>query len=319
MYAPSRRASGPAKLAAFRRLVARLDPEVIHSYSFYTNIAAAVGAAGSATVPIGSIRSDFGWAKADAGIVLGRLSARWPAYQISNSFAAARAAGASRSPFAPKQCAVVVNGVDLERFSESPVPVGPPRIVGLGYLLPVKRWDRLVDAAHRLKERGIDCCVDIVGDGPLRATLQNQAHALGVADRIRFLGHIDDVPSVLAGAAIVALTSDSEGAPNVVMEAMACGRAVVATDVGDIPALVENGTTGFVVGRDVAALADRLGMLITDPNLCRRMGVAARRRAEERFGLDRLGTETLSAYRAAGWHEGFTQRASIGHGRGEFS
>jgi glycosyltransferase involved in cell wall biosynthesis len=97
-------------------------------------------------------------------------------------------------------------------------------------------------------------------------------------------------------------TSDSEGCPNVVMEAMACGRAVVATDAGDVPTLVEDGKTGFVVPRgDEATLLARLVTLMTDHDLCRRMGEAGRAKAEQQFGLDRLVSETLAAYRAMGW------------------
>jgi glycosyltransferase involved in cell wall biosynthesis len=88
------------------------------------------------------------------------------------------------------------------------------------------------------------------------------------------------------------------------MEAMACGRAVVATDAGDVPLLVEDGKTGFVVRRgEDAALVDRMIRLITDRELCRRMGEAGRAKAEQEFGLDRLVAETLAGYRNAGWKD----------------
>jgi glycosyltransferase involved in cell wall biosynthesis len=86
------------------------------------------------------------------------------------------------------------------------------------------------------------------------------------------------------------------------MEAMACGRAVVATDAGDIPSLVEDGKTGFVVHRgDETTLVARMMTLMTDYDLCRRMGEAGRAQAEQQFGLDRLVSDTLAAYRAMGW------------------
>ena len=88
------------------------------------------------------------------------------------------------------------------------------------------------------------------------------------------------------------------------METMACGRAVVATNVGDIPDLVEDGKTGFVVHRgDNEMLGSRMATLVTDRDLCRRMGEAGGAKAEQEFGLGPLVMETLSAYQAAGWKD----------------
>jgi glycosyltransferase involved in cell wall biosynthesis len=146
--------------------------------------------------------------------------------------------------------------------------------------------------------------VRIVGDGPLRGSLKDQAEVLGVADRVEFLGYCDDIPALLTNATFVVHTSDDEGYPNVVMEAMACGRAVVATDAGDVPSLIEDGKTGFVVRRgDDATLCSCMETLMIDQELCRQMGEAGRVQAERLFGLDRLVSETLAAYRAIGWQE----------------
>src|SRR5437870_7013871 len=108
---------------------------------------------------------------------------------------------------------------------------GRVHISGVGTRLHVKRWDRLLRAASNLKKRGLDFQVEICGAGPLRERLEQEAETLGVMDRVAFIGHTDDVIGVLARSAFLVHTSDSEGCPNVVMEAMACGRAVVATDV----------------------------------------------------------------------------------------
>ena len=86
---PFRRLSAAAKLGAFRRLVRQLKPEVIHSYSFYTNFAAYWAVWGTRAIAVGSVRSDFIWAKKEIGPWLGRLSARWPRHQICNSSSAA--------------------------------------------------------------------------------------------------------------------------------------------------------------------------------------------------------------------------------------
>lgn len=85
---------------------------------------------------------------------------------------------------------------------------------------------------------------------------------------------------------------------------MACGRAVVATDAGDIPTLIDHGKTGFVVRRgDDATFVERMVNLIADRDFCRRMGEAGRAKAVREFGLDRLVKENFKAYQRAGWND----------------
>src|SRR5262245_45015875 len=193
------RSSRTAKLTSFRRIVKRITPEVVHSYSFYTNVAAYFATRGTRSIPIGGVRSDFNWAKEDSGFLLGRLSSRWPRKQIFNSYAAARAAQDSKSAFVPRICLVVRNGIDLEHFCSSPLSThGRVQIIGIGSLFSVKRWDRLTIAALALKQRGLEFQIRIVGDGPLRPSLQKQARDLGVDDRVELIGHAVDIPRLLA-------------------------------------------------------------------------------------------------------------------------
>jgi glycosyltransferase involved in cell wall biosynthesis len=305
LYPLPRASSGSVRLKAFRRLIRQLKPEVIHSYSSYTNFAAWWATVGTKTVAAGALQSEFTEMMKESGPWLGRLSARWPRTQIFNSLAAAERARGSKGLFVPRRVYVVRNGIDLQYFRDVPLSTtGQACILSVGSLLPVKRWDRLLGAVLSLKQRGFDFLVRLVGDGPLREPLTQQAQALGVTDCVEFMGYRDDIPDLLAHATFLVHTSDSEGLPNAVLEAMACGRAVVATDVGDTPSLVEDQKTGFVVPRgDDAALVERMATLIADRELCRRMGEAGRLKAEREFGLDRLVSETLAAYRAAGWKD----------------
>jgi len=296
--------SRAAKLAAFRRLVGQLQPEVVHSYSFYTNFAAWWATLGSQTIPIGSIRQDFITERRVAGRVLGRLSARWPGVQICNSLATRRTVAQSVGPFKPTAVYAARNGLDIDRFKPHPLPRKGSSVLAVGRLFPEKRWDRLLRSVAVIAARGVECSVRLVGEGPLLAELQAQAKQLGVDGRVQFLGIRHDIPALLKDSLFLVHTADAEGCPNVVMEAMACGRAVVATDVGEVPSLVEDGTTGFVVPRgDEALLVERLVTLLADRALCRSMGEAGRAKAEREFGLDRLITETLAAYWAAGWKD----------------
>jgi glycosyltransferase involved in cell wall biosynthesis len=300
LYSLPRKSSAAAKLESFRRLVVDLRPQIVHSYSFYLNFAAHWAVWGTTAVAVGSVRSDFTTDKKDTGIWLGSLSARWPRNQICNSSAAAEVVRRSRSVFAPKRLAVIRNGLDLDSFRPVPLPRTRKRcIVGVGSLISVKRWDRLLAAALELKRRGFDFLVRIIGDGPLRGSLNQQAKILGVADCVELNGYSDNIPSLLADAAFLVHASDTEGCPNAVMEAMACGRAVAATDVGDVPLLVDDGVTGFVVRRgDDTALVKCMDILLRDHDLCCRMGEAGHAKAVRDFGLDRLVGQTLTAYRA---------------------
>jgi glycosyltransferase involved in cell wall biosynthesis len=297
---------GCLRLQAMRRLVRQVRPELLHSWSFFTNFPAWWAALGTPAVAVGAVRSAFPRTARVAGPVLGRLSARWPRTQIFNNRAAAEHARRARTLFVPGRLHVVRNGVDLQQFRALPVaPTGRACILGVGSLHPVKRWDRLLGAGRCLQQRGLDFVVRIVGAGPLQAALAQRAQACGVADRVEFLGHREDIAGLLAQATFLVHTAESEGCPNVVMEAMACGRAVVATGVGDTPALVEHQRTGFVVpGGDGAALVEHMAALIADRELCRRLGAAGRLKAEREFGLERLVSETLAVYRTAGWKDG---------------
>jgi glycosyltransferase involved in cell wall biosynthesis len=293
------------KLLTLQRLVWRLRPEVVHSYSFFTNVATWWATLGTGAVPIGALRSDFLWAEQDNGVLLGRLNMRWPRSQIFNSATAMKMARQHRRFFVPKHLFVIRNGIDLQRFRAAPLPPdGPVCLVGVGSLLPVKRWDRLVRAAAQLRQQGLTFRVRIIGDGPLRSALQQEVQRLGLAEVVELPGYSDDVPRELVAATFTVHLAAAEGCPNAVMEAMACGRAVVVMAVGDVPALVEDGKMGFVVPQDdEARLVHCLATLITDRQLCRRMGEAGGRKAEQAFGLERLVAETLAAYRVAGWRE----------------
>jgi glycosyltransferase involved in cell wall biosynthesis len=293
-----------AKMAKFRKLVGSLAPEVVHSYSFYTNFAAWWATLGSPTIAIGSIRNDFVSERHYAGTILGRLSARWPAAQICNSLAAENTLGESVGLFKPAQVRAVLNGLDIDRFMPNPKLPPSPVLLAIGRLDPAKRWDRLLIAIASVAKRGLEFSVRHAGEGPLLSVLEAQARDLGVDKLIKFLGVRHDITEMLAEATFLIHTADEEGCPNVVMEAMACGRAVLATDAGDVPRLVEDGKTGFVVRRgDHTTLVERMVKLITDPDLCRSMGETARTKAEREFGLHHLVSETLAAYRAAGWKD----------------
>lgn len=302
-YSFSKGSTRGAKLKALKTLLRRLNPEVLHSYTFFTNFAAQWAARGTRTIPIGSVRSDFFWAKRECGPLLGRLSARWPSAQIFNSHSAAKHAQGAKGIFVPKRIFVVRNGLDVKRFMGTSAPIpGGANILGVGSLNAVKRWDRLLMAVAEIKRKRVEFKLQIAGEGPLRQVLQQQMEGLDLSDRVRFLGHSQDIFTLMNDARLLVHTADSEGCPNVIMEAMACGRPVVAMDAGDIPFLVDDGKTGFVISQgDHASLIYRIIELLENHSLCIQMGAAAREKAAREFGLEQLVEKTMKAYQGAGW------------------
>lgn len=291
------------KFRALCKLVSEVRPEIIHSCTFYTNIAAWGAARWTGAVPIGSVRSNFILDRQRTGGMLGALCGRWPSAQIFNSVTAEQNAKRTTRLFRPRRIYVIRNGIDLEKFLPQPCP-DHGYVLAVGSMYSVKRWDRLIRVAGLLAVQGVCPKVVHAGSGPLHEELVGMARSLQVDRYVTFLGARHDIPDLLAGAAILVHTAENEGCPNVIMEAMACGRAVVATDAGDIPYLVDDGKTGFVVPReDETMLAHRIMTLVEDPELCHRMGAAARIKAEQTFGLDRLRSETFAAYRAEGWED----------------
>ena len=191
----------------------------------------------------------------------------------------------------------VYNGIDLERF---PVPRSCngnriPRIVSVGRLVAFKGFDDLIDACAELARRRIDFVCDIIGDGPLRETLQAKIEQLDLSSRVNLLGSLsqDAVLEKLQAADIFALasTTDAQGAtdvfPTVILEAMASARPVVSTCLAGIPELVVDGQTGMLVPPgDSTALAQALEQLLRDPELRLRFGDAGRARIEQHFRIE---------------------------------
>jgi glycosyltransferase involved in cell wall biosynthesis len=138
----------------------------------------------------------------------------------------------------------------------------------------------------------------LVGVGEAREKVEARAAALGLADRIRFLGWRRDVDAILAAADALVLPSlANECLPYAILEAMAHGLPVIGTDVAGIPEEVADGQTGFVVAPgDATALADRLGRLAADPQLRRALGEAGRRRVTSEFSLDRMAAATTAVW-----------------------
>jgi glycosyltransferase involved in cell wall biosynthesis len=191
---------------------------------------------------------------------------------------------------------VIHNGIDLERFAfTGPAPGGP--VVAVARLHPEKGVDTLVQAASIASRRNPDLRIEVAGDGPFRPELQQMIAELGLMGNLSLLGAVRDVPSLLARAGLFVLPSRSEGVSLSLLEAMARGLPVAATQVGGTPEVVEDGVTGLLVPReDPRALADTLLRLSAETELARRMGAAGRERVVRLFDIRRMVAEYEAFY-----------------------
>ena len=203
---------------------------------------------------------------------------------------------------------VIYNGIDLDRFLTSPVPLSckgldlkPEHrlVITVARLVPEKDIGLFIEAAKLLSYKYGGVRFSIVGDGPCRSDLMRCASENGLDGKISFLGERDDVPQLLATADVFWLTSKWEGLPNVLLEAMACRKPVVARDVGSCREVVNHGETGYlVIGRDAEKFAEFTLALLSSPVHARAMGLAGRRLVEDKFSVARMSVATETLYRS---------------------
>lgn len=200
----------------------------------------------------------------------------------------------------PAKAVVIRPAVDPEVFAPPavPPPERPPwRLVATGGVDWRKGFDGLLEAVKRLVDTGHDVELDLLGDGPDLQSLRYTAHDLGIEARVRFHGQASPrrVLETLRAGHVYVLSSLSEGIANAALEGMACGLAVVATDVGGMSEAMTDEVDGLLVpSRMPVRLAHAVGRLLDDRALAHRLGAAARRTIVERHALD----DQVRAFRA---------------------
>jgi glycosyltransferase involved in cell wall biosynthesis len=192
------------------------------------------------------------------------------------------------------------NAVNVKRFSPEgevsqrlmSLKEGRKCVLYVGRVNEKKGVGDLIRAFEIVSNRQRDCILAVAGsgDGKYVEGLVKEVSRAGLDDRVYFLGPVPnrEMPALMRAADIIAYaTREGEGIPRALLEGMACGKPVVATEVAGIPEAVIDGVTGFVVKpRDIAALADRLSILLVDDSLRREMGLKARRHVEAEFNYD---------------------------------
>ncbi|MFO0504746.1 MAG: glycosyltransferase [Acidobacteriota bacterium] len=281
-------------LLRLRRVIAelgRLRPQILQSCHCFTNVYVAAASRAAGVREVGAIRSDT------RQTVSGRFATLrlWSLRHLRSIAVNSRAALESAIAFGvrPNRLFHLPNVVDTHQFSPVDRAVdhaGLIRLLAVGRLSAEKRFDRLLRVVAALPPavRG-RIRVTVAGDGPLRAVLEQQSEECGLRSTVCFAGAQADMAELYRGADLLLLTSDSEGSPNVVLEAMASGLPVVGTRTGGVAELVDHGVTGLLASPDdEVGLAVALEALVQDEGLRRRMGGRGRDRAVRQYSCASL-------------------------------
>jgi len=162
----------------------------------------------------------------------------------------------------------------------------------------IKGCELFIRAAARLAGDDPTMRFTIAGTGSRESAIRRLANALGVADRVEFLGYVESVPPVLAGLDVLVVPSLSEASSLIAMEALALGVPVIASDVGGLPEVVTHGENGLLVPPgDVEAIASAVTRVVSDREWARALGDAGARRVEERFTVEQMVRGYLGLYR----------------------
>lgn len=288
----------PSVWPKLRKLIAERDIDIVHAHDYKTNLLTLLLGRASGVKPLSTVH---GW----TGHTLKERKLYYPAdKKILGQFPRVIAVSSEigrelvRNGAKPDRVTTVLNGIDHHQFTRrrareaairASFGFGPADVVlgAVGRLEPQKRFDILLDTFARLHRRRPETRLMIVGDGSLKAALDAQRAALGLQDSVMLLGHVADVVPVHHAFDLFVQSSEYEGTPNAVLEAMAMESPVVATDAGGTAELVEHGVHGRIVPiHDGDRLYDAIEEALCQPERTCEMMQRARRRVEGELSFE---------------------------------
>jgi glycosyltransferase involved in cell wall biosynthesis len=300
----SRDSHGTSDLRALSQLRAALRAFQPHLVSAHSSKAGILARLAARSLGLPALFTAHGWAFTDGVPTIQRVGARWiergasPLAQRIILVSDYDRRIAIRSKVGdPDKLHVIHNGMpDVPPEDRARPERSPARIVMIGRFADQKDHATLFRALTRLMDR--EWCLDLVGGGSRQGKARELAAKLGIADRISFMGLRTDVSKLLARAQVYALCSRWEGLPRSIIEAMRAGLPVVASDVGGVAEIVEDGATGYLVPRgNAGVLAARLRELLESPKLRLWLGKQGRSRYETGFTFERMFEKTFTTYR----------------------
>jgi glycosyltransferase involved in cell wall biosynthesis len=294
------------------RVVKRLRPDIVHAHDPHgvamASLALSMGAAragGRSPALIASRRVDFH--------LKGNSFSRWKHRQVDCFIAASNAIGdiLRGDGVPPERVATVHEGIDVEHVAAAPpvnvheefwLPHHAPVVGNVAALVPHKGQRHLIDAARLVVQKIPDARFIILGEGELREPLERQVREHRLEKHVLLPGFRVDVLGCIKGFDLFVMSSVAEGLGTSLLDAMACGKPVVATRAGGIPEIVVDGVNGLIVPpRDAHAMADAIASMLNDAAMRQRMGAAGLRRVRECFTVERMVAETAKVYaRVAG-------------------
>lgn len=294
----------PRMLPRIERVLRAYRPAVVHSLMFGFDYAANLAARRAGTPVVVSSRRQLAHWKKGRHIWLQRRANKHVDAVVANSRAVAEFA-IEQEKADPSLFRVVYNGIDSERFRSE----GDRELVRRRFRIPFhtkvvgmvanfgaeKDHALFVDIASELIRRRPDVHFLLVGTGPLRGEIERNLKERGIAEQVTMMRTVAELPDLYRLMSVFLLCSHSEGFPNVVLEAMAAGRPVVASAVGGIPEVVEEGVTGrLIASRIPADFAAAIESYLDNPAEAEAAGARAARAVEERFSVERM----VAGYRA---------------------
>lgn len=294
-----------AALPLSRRL-RRERPHIVHTYLFSANLYGALVGAMARSPALVSSRRDMAWWEISRHLLATRVANRFVARIVAVSESVRRHT-IEREGLAPERVVTIPNGIDLAEFDtarrlESPwrrPPGSGPVLAMTAGIRPVKGHEYLLAALVLLRPRhpGLRCLLIGGGLRPRREELQERIRSLELEEQVVDLGWQTNVAPLLDEIDLFVLSSTSEGQSNAILEAMAAGRPVVATDVGGNPDTVEGGVTGLLVpARSPERLAEAIDSLLADPARARALGANGRERVGRCFSAGAMARRYEDLY-----------------------
>ncbi|HPF38600.1 MAG TPA: glycosyltransferase family 4 protein [Phycisphaerae bacterium] len=301
----------PRAIFRAQAVIDRVQPDVVHTHLLRADLMAGmaarlsgVGTIVGAAYAIGAFRRER---RRFSDPLLDSTCARLP----TDFIAVCRAAGEDwqmRLGIDPTHIHVIHTGVDTApRMDRAAVQAfrdahgandETPLVLTVARLSYEKGIDTLIEAAARMKSRGVSFRWVIVGDGADRAQVERTISAAGLADEVRLAGFMPDVWPAMAATDVICIPSKCEAFPVVMLEAMAVSRPIVATRVGGIPEAIEHDVNGLLVEPEAPdAMATAIASLLRDPGHAAMLGIRARQTVCDRFDAAKVAQQYVDTYR----------------------